>query len=150
MDSRISQERFRQAADELRSAQGAYGGVWSIRSCEYPFVLLDIMSGSSAPCLVLALNMRNWDFWPPEAAYRSLDLRRPLAKKEIPAATEGSVSHIQDGRNGAWPCSPGFLQYHRMYHEDSWQLLRGSCTITWIVERACDMVDRRRLREPIV
>ena len=114
------------------------------------------MSGSSAPCLGLHLNMENWDLWPPVAAYVSADLRRCLSSEEILAFSDDPaepVRHIvDDGQGRAWPCSPGFLQYHVLYPEDSWQVIRGtgSGTITWIVGRACDMVDRGGLRGPIV
>lgn len=137
----------------MRSAQSAYGRVWSIRSCKYPVLLIDIMSGSSVPSLVLSLNMQNWDLLPPLAEYMSADLSRRLSSAEIPASTDDpseSVPHIVDDRLGrAWPCSPGFLQYHMMYPEDNWQLIRESCSITWIAGRACNMVDRESLRGPI-
>ena len=112
------------------------------------------MSGSSVPSLVLHLNMQNWDLLPPLAAYLSSDLRRPLSKDEILASEDPSepVSHIAQGRDVAWPCSPGFLQYHVMYPKDSWQVMRRTYegSITWIVVRACNMVDRERLGGPIV
>lgn len=156
LDRRVSQEKFRQAEAELRSVQETYSRVWQIASCKYPVMGIYIMSGSSAPCLGLSLNMKNWDLWPPQALYASSDLRRCLSSAEIPAFLDDPaepVSHIvDDGLGRAWPCSPGFHQYHILYSEDSWQVIRGtgSGAITWIVERACDMVDREGLRGPIV
>lgn len=93
---------------------------------------------------------------PPVAAYLSPDLIRFFSAREIPESADdpsNPARHIVDDRQGrAWPCSPGFLQYHLLYPEDSWQLIRGgsSGTITWIVDRACSMVDRRSLRGPAV
>ena len=76
---------------------------------------------------MLYLNMQNWDLLPPLAAYLSADLRRHLSSAQIPASADDpaeSVSHIvDDGQKRAWPCSPGFLQYHAVYPEDSWQVM---------------------------
>lgn len=156
MDTRVSVEKFKHAVSELRSAQDVYSKVWEIKFTVYPNILIDIMSGSSGPSLTLALNLQSWDFLPPAAAYMSINLRRHLSSAEVPASVDDPahpIRHIvEDDRGGAWPCSPGFLQYHILYPEDSWQLIRGTDrgTITWIVERACNMVDRKRLRGPII
>lgn len=136
---------------ELEAAQESYRKVWQIASCAYPVVDLRIMAGP-APLLGLRLCMQNWDFWPPEATYASSGLERPLSKAEVPASRDPGRHIAQDGQGRAWPCSPGFLQYHKTYHEDSWQLIRGTegGRITQIVEQACNMVDRRGTGEPIV
>lgn len=44
-----------------------------------------------------------------------------------------------------WFCSPGFYEYHAAYPDDRWELIRGTREgkITRIIERACDLVDRR-------
>ena len=156
LDPGVSREKFRQAVSELKSAQKPYGSVWRLRFASHPTLLVDVLSGSSEPGLTLYLNMQDWDFTPPVAAYLSPDLIRFLSEREIPESADGlsdPARHIvDDGQGRAWPCSPGFLQYHLLYPEDSWQLIRGgsSGTITWIVERACNMVDRQRLGGPAV
>lgn len=156
LDLGVSREKFRQAVSELESAQKSYASVWRLRFASHPTLLVDVLSGSPEPGLTLYLNMQDWDFMPPVAAYLSPDLIRFLSAREIPESADdpsNPARHIVDNRQGrAWPCSPGFLQYHLMYPEDSWQLIRGgsSGTITWIVERACNMVDRRNLRGPAV
>lgn len=96
--------------------------------------------------------MENWDFLPPRATLLSLDLKKLLVPEQVPGAEEdpvNPVNHLVFNKNTRklWFCSPGFHEYHEYYPEDRWELMRGTDqgTITWIVERACNLIDRTKL-----
>lgn len=123
-----------------------------MRHSKYPNICIDVLSCTHAPGIALRLRMENWNFLPPAASFWSADLRRQLGVGEVPGAIENParpVNHIVEyvGRPGAWICSPGFYQYHEIYPEDRWEKIRDTDegTITWIVNRACDLVDRKKL-----
>lgn len=110
------------------------------------------MSKAGKPAVTLHLNLEDWDFQPPKATILSLDLRRPLAPMQVPSAIEDPsdpVEHVVGNlvTQRIWFCSPGFYEYHEFYSEDRWERIRGTeqGKITWIVERACNLIDRQKL-----
>lgn len=148
----MARTKFASAVKDLGSSQPAYGRVWRMRYSKYPRIFVDVLSSSSARSITLLLGMENWDFLPPTASFLSADLRRVLSAGEVPGAVENPsapVNHIVEsgGIQRAWICSPGFYEYHEFYPEDRWEKIRNTRegTITWIVNRACDLVDRRNL-----
>jgi hypothetical protein len=73
-----------------------------------------------------------------------------LIKKDLQGSTDADspFSHIVwDNNCRPWICSPGFYEYHKFYLDDPWELLRYTeyGKITWIVERACNLIDRTKL-----
>ena len=148
----VARSKFAAAVKELESSQPVYNQVWRIRHSKYPRIFVDVLSSSSARSIALLLRMENWNFLPPMASFFSSDLRKILHTGDIPGAIENPsnpVHHIveSDGRPAAWICSPGFYEYHEFYPEDRWEKIRDTDggTITWIVNRACDLVDRRKI-----
>ncbi len=127
--------------------------MWNLRYTDFPIILIDILSSSRKPVFTLLLGMENWNVLPPRATILSLDLKRLLTPGDVPGAIEGPdkpVNHIVGYTNNprVWFCSPGFYEYHEYYPEDRWELVRETDQgkITWIVNHACDMIDRPKLR----
>ena len=152
LESAVSKTKFREASDELASAQEAYKKIWKLRYVKYPIILIDVLSKTEKPALTLLLNLENWDFLPPRATLISVDLRRYMNPAQVPEAFDDLQNpdrHIVlDPRvNQIWFCSPSFYEYHRLYPEDRWELIKNTDggTITWIVNRACDLIDRQKL-----
>lgn len=72
-----------------------------------------------------------------------------LTHEQVPAAINGTpdghphvVFNPQTKR--CWFCSPGFQEYHDLYHEDPWELIRGTKEgeIVSIVNTICNLIDR--------
>lgn len=102
--------------------------------------------------MTLMLNLDNWDFFPPSATLLNLNTRVKLVPQQVPGAIENlnePLNHIVFNKDKAsiWFCSPGFKEYHEHYPEDRWEHIRGSeqGTISWIVERACSLIDRQKI-----
>lgn len=150
MDRAVSARKFVRAVSELGNAEALYAGVWRMRRAACPNILIDVMRGTSTHLLTLLFRMDDWNFLPPRVTVLSRDLRRLLPPGKVPGAIEE-----QDGRQvrrivhsrgvpGLWFCSPGFREYHDLYPMDRWERIRGGerGTITQIVKRACDLIDR--------
>lgn len=136
----------------MKSAQEIYKNIWKLRHVAFPTILIDVLSSSGKSALTLLLNLENWDFLPPSATLISLNLRVKLIPEQVPGAIEDPkepLNHIvyNKNKNSIWFCSPGFYEYHEHYPEDRWEHVRGTDqgTITWIVERACSLIDRTKL-----
>lgn len=149
----MARVKFQDALAELESIQSNYEKVWKLRYAQFPTILIDIISSSGKPVFTLCLNLENWNFLPPRATLLSLDLRRILTANQVPGAIENPdkpVNHIVGFQNNPriWFCSPGFYEYHEYYPEDRWELMKDTDQgkITWIVEQACNLVDRTKLK----
>lgn len=152
LDSNVSRQKFANAVKELNSVEDSYADIWKLRYIKYPTILIDVLSSLNEPAITLHLNLDDWDFLPPRATLVSLNLRQQLTPQNVPGAVEnpaGSINHIVWNKdiNRLWFCSPGFYEYHEFYFEDRWELIRGTDQgkITWIVERACNLIDRSKL-----
>ena len=150
LEPAVSKIKFKQAINELESIQETYKKIWKIRHVKYPIILIDVLSKTEKPTLTLLLNLENWDFLPPSATLISVDLRKYVI--QVPAVfddLQNSTPHIvlNPSVNQMWFCSPGFYEYHQFYPEDRWELFKKTDggTITWIVDRACTMIDRQKL-----
>jgi hypothetical protein len=76
---------------------------------------------------------------------------RQLPVEAVPAAIDRKegIGHIYASRDSRlWFCNPCFQEYHELYPEDPWELIRTTDQgrITWIVERACNLVNREKLK----
>ncbi len=148
LEPAVSKIKFEQAVNELKSVQETYKKVWKLRHIKYPIILIDILSENKNTGLTLLLNLENWDFLPPSATLIDKDLRNNLTPDHVPESFDNPqhpVKHIVFNQNlrQIWFCSPGFFEYHQFYPEDRWELIKktGEGTITWIVERACNLID---------
>ena len=150
MDLKVSHAKFNGAVEELSDAKNRYSEIWELRFSKFPTILINVLSSTRKPAVTLLLNLENWDFLPPRATLVSLNLRQRLTPQNVPGAVENPkepANHIVWGKTGLWFCSPGFYEYHEFYPEDRWELIRGTDQgkITWIVERACNLIDRSKL-----
>lgn len=152
LDPLVSKPKFDMAVRDLREVERQYRKVWRMREPQFPLIFLDILSVHGRPLFTLRLDMQDWDFLPPYATIVDKGSDEPLPSKRVPAAadmSDGSKGHfvgVNRGRQGAF-CCPGFLDYHRWTPEDPWERVRNTDrgTIVWIVEQACNMIDRPRL-----
>lgn len=119
---------------------------------KFPIILIDVLSSSGKPAFTLLMNLENWDFLPPTATLLSLDLRTKLVPNQVPGSIEDPkepINHVVYNKNKQkiWFCSPGFAEYHEHYPEDRWEHIRGTDqgTIMWIVDRACSLIDRKKI-----
>ena len=152
LEPAISKIKFEEAVNKLKSVQESYKKVWKLRYVKYPIILIDVLSKTEKPALTLLLNLENWDFLPPSATLIGTDLRNHLSPEHVPEAFDDPqhpVKHIVFNQNmrQIWFCSPGFYEYHQYYPEDRWEVIKktNEGSITWIVERACNLIDRQSL-----
>ena len=149
LDPLVSRAKFTRAVREVEAEQGRYEGVWRLRRAAYPHLLVDVMSGPDMPLFTLWLGMENWDFLPPTATLLDLSLMARMPPGSVPGTVEdlgAPVNHLVASPNapGLWFCSPGFYEYHSIYADDRWEMVRGTAEggIVRIIERACDLIDR--------
>ena len=153
LESAVSQIKFNEAVNDLNSVQETYKKVWKLRYVKYPIILIDVLSKTEKPALTLFLNLENWDFLPPSATLISVDLRKYMVPEQVPEAFDDPQypsKHIVFSKitNQIWFCSPSFYEYHQFYPEDRWELIKKTDegTIAWIVDRACTLIDRQKLK----
>ena len=80
-----------------------------------------------------------------------INFKRFLTPEEVPADiknTPDGRSHIVFNQNTrrCWFCSPGFFEFHVMYPEDPWELIRDTKegNIVTIIETICNLIDRKK------
>ena len=155
LDPLVSEPKYREAYSALRDAQDSYKRVWRLRPPVPPLIFLDMLSPHGRPLFTLRVDMTDWDFWPPSVTVVDRNSLEPLPPQRVPAAAadmlDDSVGHLVTVGTGSDSqsefCCPGFRWYHLRTPEDPWDRIRGTDrgTILWIVEQACNMLDRPRL-----
>lgn len=150
LDTRVAKVKFDKSVNEIKAAQPNYENVWRLRMAEFPILLINILSPSKKPSLILYLDLRDYDFCAPRATLLGLD-RRHKNISDVPQASDpddGMPHIVADGSGRIWFCSPGFYEYHFLYAEDPWELIRSTpqASIPWLIERACNLIDRRKLK----
>ena len=130
--------------------QDKYDSIWQYRGSVYPIILLDILNANNERCVTLYLNLRDWNYLPPSATLITLDLKQLITQPVIGAKTDKDpFVHVGYGKgNRPWFCNPGFLEYHYRYLDDRWEKIRYTefGEITWVIEQACNLIDRKSLR----
>ena len=100
--------------------------------------------------MTLYLNLRDWNYLPPSVTLITLDLKQLIVQPDIGAKTdENPFVHLICGKDlRPWFCNPGFLEYHNMYSDDKWEKIRYTKfgEIIWIIEQACNLIDRKSLK----
>lgn len=154
LDPLVARTKFTAAFKELHAVKDSYKQIWRLRYAEYPIILIDILSATTGkPSVTLYMNLRNFDFMPPSATLLTTDLRRRLMPENVPAVQdpESGKGHLAGTPDtGLWFCSPGFYEFHDFYYPlDRWELLRYTelGKISWIVNEACNMINRQKISE---
>lgn len=135
---------------EVTTAQPSYENIWRLRKAEFPLLLIDILSTFKKPSLILYLDLREYDFFPPRATLLGLDYRHKNLD-HVPKALDpdDQMHHIvADGSGRIWFCTPGFQEFHFLYREVSWELVRAAqrSGIVWFIEKVCNLIDRQKLQ----
>ena len=152
LDENVAQIKFNIAKKELELESKNQKHRWKLRYIKFPYILIDVLTLSGKPALVLSLYLANWDFQAPSITLLHKDLYRPCIIYEIPIANDPDDGrrHIYTDQNGlVWFCSPGFNQYHERYLEDKWEYMRNTDRgkISWIVDTAISHIERRKLHD---
>jgi len=125
--------------------------IWEIDGVHFPIIRLVIKDPIGTPRVGVVLNLRNFDYGPPSATLMDIHFKRYLVPEDVPATTEGTPdgrSHIMFNQitRRCWFCSPGLQEYHDLYPEDPWELIRSRAqgSIISIVNNICNLIDRRK------
>jgi len=146
LDQNVSKTYFNKVIDELEKKGGIYKNIWKIKDIFYPNILIDILSTNGNPLLILSLNFRNYNYFPPQVGFLTPDEK--LIKKLNPDAIipdDHGIYHLIKHNQGVWACTPGTYEYHDFYYDlDRWELERyGSmCNIIELINRIIGMIDR--------
>lgn len=128
-------------------ASNAYTETWSIRSCEYPYVVVNVISTSGKTKFCILINLKDYNFRPPKVTIVNENLRNyPRANSISPNLEVDGRSHIMGGKNIVWFCYPGFMNYHDYYFPlDRWEHIRytDEGEILTILNWACLLINRK-------
>jgi hypothetical protein len=149
LDISVAKAKFDKSWQEIQAAQPTYENIWRLRKAEFPILLIDVLSPMKKPSLILYFDLRDYDFCAPRATLLGLDFRHKKIE-DVPKASDpdDEMLHIvADGSGRIWFCSPGFHEYHFLYDEDPWELVRATqqAGMLRLVERACNLIDRKKL-----
>lgn len=146
LDQNVSKTYFNKVIDELEKKGGIYKNIWKIKNIFYPNIFIDILSTNGKPLLVLSLNCRNYNYFPPQVGFLTPDEK--LIKKLNPDAIipdDQGINHLIKHNQGVWACTPGTYEYHDFYFDlDRWELERygSTCNIIELINRIIGMINR--------
>lgn len=146
LDQNVSKVYFKKVVDELEEYGKVYKNIWKIKKIFYPNVFIDVLSTKGTSLLILSLNFRNYNYFPPQVGFLTPDEK--LIKRLNPDAIipdDQGTKHLIKHKFGVWACTPGTYEYHDFYFDlDRWELERYSSTsnIIELINRIIGMIDR--------
>lgn len=146
LDQNVSKAYFRKVIDEMGEIKNLYKNIWRIRNIFYPNIFIDVLSTRGKTLLILSLNFRNYNYFPPQIGFLTPDyeLIKKLNPEAILSDNQG-VKHLINHNMGIWACTPGTYEYHDFYFDlDRWELERygSTCNIIELINRIISMIDR--------
>lgn len=146
LDVNVSKLFFRETLNEIKEKEKHYKGIWSVCKIHFPNIFIKVLSTSGASLLIISLNFRNYDFWPPQVGFLSPDEKLIIKFKEdaVIPDDQGRRHLIMDPK-GVWVCMPGSFEYHDFYFDiDRWELEKTNFNIVELINRIINMVDRTK------
>jgi len=145
LEPRVSKIFFKKVVKELKEKDTVYQNIWRINEIYYPYIFIDVYSTKGKKIFILTLNLRNYNYFPPQVGLLTPDEK--LIKKVKDSAIKPDVNHIIAHNNGIWICTPGTYKYHDFYFDiDRWEKVRHdiSTNIIELINRIIGMIDRTK------
>lgn len=146
LDIRISKQFFEKEVKKLVQKSEVYKSIWTIKEIYFPNIFLNIYSTDKKILFVLSVNLRNYNYYPPEIGLLTpnmMILQNVDSKFKIP--DDKGNFHLKNHDKGAWFCTPGTFTYHDFYFDiDRWELERynQTCELIEILNRVIEMINR--------
>lgn len=146
LDQKVSKTYFRKVVEELNEKGKVYEAIWKVKTVFYPNIFICVFSTKGSPLVLLSLNFRNYNYFPPQVGFLTPegDLITRLENDAIIPDGEG-IKHLIKHPNGVWACTPGTYEYHDFYFDlDRWELERYNfrSNIIELINRIVMMIDR--------
>jgi len=148
LEPRVSKILFQKVLDEIEEKVSVYQNIWKLREVFYPNILIDVFSTKGKKILVLSVNLRNYNFFPPQIGLLTPEEKLIIKIKDTCNIQDNfGIKHIIPNQTGAWICTPGTYRYHNHYFDlDRWEKIRYdlSTNIIEIINRIINMIDRTK------
>ncbi len=146
LEPRISKINFSKVVKDLKEKDTSYQNIWRIKEIYYPYIIIDVYSTNGKNLLILTLNLRNYNYFPPQVGLFTPDEKLIIKLKDSAIIQdELGIKHIIAHGTGAWICTPGTYKYHDFYYDiDRWEKGRYdiSTNILELINRIISMIDR--------
>ena len=146
LEPRISKIIFRKVVKDLKEKDTSYQNIWRIKEIYYPYIIIDVYSTNGKKLLILTLNLRNYNYFPPQVGLLTTDERLIMKLKDSAIVQdELGIKHIIAHATGVWICTPGTYKYHDFYYDmDRWEKGRYDISTNMIelINRIISMIDR--------
>lgn len=148
LEPRVSKIFFKKVVKELKEKDTVYQNIWRINEIYYPYIFIDVYSTKGKKLFILTLNLRNYNYFPPQVGLLTPDekLIKKLKESAIIPDDQG-IMHIIAHNKGVWICTPGTYNYHDFYFDvDRWEKVRYdiSTNIIELINRIIGMIDRTK------
>ena len=148
LDINVAKIYFEKVKKDLTLKSPPYCKIWKIKEFFFPIILLDVFSCAGNVLCILSLNLRNYNYLPPQVGLfkPNMQLFKEIDEEAIIPDEKGKI-HLKKHPRGVWFCTPGTNMYHDFYYDiDRWELERynKTCEIVEIVNRVIAMIDRSR------
>ncbi|MFQ5981430.1 MAG: hypothetical protein ACE5OZ_25080 [Candidatus Heimdallarchaeota archaeon] len=146
LDANVSRAYFDNIVAELKEKADAYKDIWTIRLIYYPNVFINVYSMSKELLLIISLNYRNYNYFPPQAGFLTPEEKILLrVSPDIAKSDSQGIKHLIHSPEGLWVCTPGTFEYHDFYFDlDRWELDRYGPLddVIELINRIISFIDR--------
>ena len=148
LDEKVSREYFRKVVKEIEENKDSYEKIWKVKEIFFPNVFIDVLSPKGNVLLIISLNLRNYNYYPPQVGFLTPDKSLILSfKPDVVIQDDEGRRHLIADNQGAWVCMPGTYKYHNWYFDiDRWELDRYNPdnSIVNLINRLVNMIDRTK------
>ena len=146
LEPKVSKIFFKEVVKELKEKDIVYQNIWRINEIYYPYIFIDVYSTKGKKLFILTLNLRNYNYFPPQVGLLTTDERLIMKLKDSAIVQdELGIKHIIAHATGVWICTPGTYKYHDFYYDiDRWEKGRYDISTNMIelINRIISMIDR--------
>ncbi len=154
LDENVSREYFKKAVNDINVNKDAYENIWKVNEIFFPNIFIDYLSLGGEVFVTLSLNLRNYNYYPPEIGFLTPEKKLITNfKPDIVIPDDNGRKHLIPDNQGVWVCSPGTYKYHDWYFDiDRWELERYNpdYSIVNLINRLINMIDRTKELMPVL
>lgn len=148
LDETVSREYFTKIVREIEEKEDSYEKIWKVKEIFFPNVFIDVLSPKGGLLLIISLNLRNYNYHPPQVGFLTPDKNLILGfKPDVVIQDDEGRGHLMADHQGVWVCMPGTYEYHNWYFGiDRWELDRYNPdnSIVNLINRLVNMIDRTK------
>lgn len=148
VDVEVAKLYFENVVKELQEKCSPYKKIWEINRIKFPNIFINIFSQTNELLIILSLNYRNYNLYPPQVGFLTPDLLLiKILNSDLIIPDSQGVKHLITHDRGLWACIPGTYEYHDFYYDlDRWELVRNSedDNIIVLIQRIINMIDRSK------